>query len=29
MFEDNKMNGHGVFDMKSEGKILKGVWQNN
>lgn len=26
MFEKNKMNGHGVFEIKSERKVLRGFW---
>jgi hypothetical protein len=29
MFENNKKHGHGVMDLKSEKKIIKGIWAEN
>lgn len=29
MFENNKRNGHGILDLKSEKRIIKGLWANN
>lgn len=29
MFENNMKNGHGILELKSEKKIIKGIWADN